>query len=70
MKNMGKHWRAPKKNNKKAWQRVASGDILWDDRAKQRSAALKRRKRDKAFARWTEYCKAKKKVLDRLYETE
>lgn len=70
MKSMGKHWRAPKKNNRKAWQRVASGDALWDDRCKQRSAALKKRKRDKAFARWTEYCGTKKKVLDRLYEIE
>lgn len=31
LKNMGKHWRAPKKNNLKAWKRVASGEIWWEE---------------------------------------
>jgi hypothetical protein len=27
---MGTKWRAPKKNNERAWKRVQSGDFLWD----------------------------------------
>lgn len=35
---MGKHWRAPKKNNKSAWKKLANGIRLWDDKAVQRKA--------------------------------
>ncbi len=48
---MGRFWRAPKKTNIKAWQRVAQGDKLWDDKAIERKAkreAVKRAKRDQA----------------------
>lgn len=48
---MGRFWRAPKKTNIKAWQRVALGDKLWDDKAIERKAkreAVKRAKRDQA----------------------
>ena len=41
---MGRFWRAPKKNNVKAWQRVAQGDKLWDDRAIERKAKREARK--------------------------
>jgi len=33
MEYMGKHWRAPKKNNNRAWARIKSGDTLWQHRA-------------------------------------
>lgn len=48
---MGRFWRAPKKNNIKAWQRVAQGDKLWDHKAIERKAkreALKQAKQDQA----------------------
>jgi hypothetical protein len=32
-------WRAPKRNNDRAWKRIAEGDLLWDDGAVQRKAA-------------------------------
>jgi hypothetical protein len=30
---MGSRWRPPKKNNDKAWAKIARGDIWWDDKA-------------------------------------
>lgn len=30
---MSYRWRPPKKNNHKAWKRIAAGDIWWDKRA-------------------------------------
>lgn len=48
---MGRFWRAPKKTNIKAWQRVAQGDKLWDDKSIERKAkreAVKRAKREQA----------------------
>lgn len=35
---MGKHWRAPKRNNIKAWKMLANGHKLWDDKSVQRKA--------------------------------
>jgi hypothetical protein len=29
----GSRWRKPKKRNKKAWKRIAAGDIWWDKKA-------------------------------------
>jgi hypothetical protein len=43
---MGRFWRAPKKNNIKAWQRVAQGDKLWDDKAIERKAKREAKKRE------------------------
>lgn len=31
MRYMGKHWRAPRKKNVKAWRRIAKGEVLWED---------------------------------------
>lgn len=31
MVNMGTRWRAPKQYNHRAWQRIAVGDIWWED---------------------------------------
>jgi len=42
---MGRFWRAPKKTNIKAWNRVAQGDKLWDDRAIERKAKREATKR-------------------------
>lgn len=42
---MGRFWRAPKKSNIKAWQRVAQGDKLWDDKAINRKAKREARRR-------------------------
>lgn len=33
---MGTRWRAPKKNNIKAWKKLANGQPLWDDKSVQR----------------------------------
>lgn len=33
MINMGSRWRAPKWHNHRAWQRIAVGDIWWEDKA-------------------------------------
>lgn len=33
MKMAGSRWRAPKKNNHKAWKQIAAGDIWWDKSA-------------------------------------
>lgn len=30
MDNMGYRWRAPKKNDNKAWKRIGGGDKWWD----------------------------------------
>ena len=38
MLSMGTRWRAPKKNNIKAWKKLANGQRLWDDKAVQRKA--------------------------------
>lgn len=65
MRYMGARWRAPRKNDKKAWQRVADGDLLWDDRAVARKANLKQRKHERAMERWREYCEKKKLDRDR-----
>lgn len=32
MECYGKHWTAPKKNNDRAWKRIANGDTLWNHR--------------------------------------
>lgn len=42
---MGRFWRAPKKTNIKAWQRVAQGNKLWDDKAIERKAKREARKK-------------------------
>jgi len=34
-----RHWCPPKKNNDRAWKRVANGDWLWDHRRVQRIGA-------------------------------
>lgn len=31
--HMGYRWRAPKKNNDKAWKMIAEGQYLWDAKA-------------------------------------
>ena len=33
MKNMGTHWRAPKKSNERAWRLIEQGKYLWDEKA-------------------------------------
>lgn len=32
LRYMGRHWRAPKKDNDAAWKRIEAGDFLWDKR--------------------------------------
>jgi hypothetical protein len=34
-------WRAPRKNDTKAWKRITAGDIWWDNRSKSRAAERK-----------------------------
>lgn len=52
MINMGRFWRAPKKNNLRAWQRVAQGDKLWDDKAIKRKAKRDTQKTRYRRGRW------------------
>jgi hypothetical protein len=39
MMNMGKHWSAPKKNNDRAWRRIARGEVLWNRRKVRRGGS-------------------------------
>ena len=32
-----RHWSPPKRSNKRAWKRVANGEVLWDRRRVRRS---------------------------------
>lgn len=59
---MGARWRAPKKNDKKSWKRVANGDPLWDDRAIARKAIAQAEKIARAIARAK--AKRRQKKLD------
>lgn len=65
---MGRFWRAPKKNNIKAWQRVAQGDKLWDDRSIQRKARREANKRAKREAAMKKRMRIRKPIIDELLE--
>lgn len=57
MVSMGRFWRAPKRNNIRAWKRVASGDHLWHDRSIERKAKREALK----MARHNDYLKFKER---------
>lgn len=44
-------WRAPRKDNDRAWKRVAAGDLLWDHRAVEKSLRRHREKIDQVRER-------------------
>ncbi len=63
---MGRFWRAPKKTNIKAWQRVAQGDKLWDDRAIERKAKREAVKRAKCEQATSVRARTRKSITDEL----
>lgn len=51
LKLVSHKWRAPKKNNIKAWKKVQAGNLLWDDKAIARKERLRLEKSIRADER-------------------
>lgn len=55
--HMGPKWRMPKKRNKRAWDRIANGEIWWDRKA----IAKKARDESEKSRRYWDYLKLRKR---------
>lgn len=67
---VGYRWRPPKKNNDKAWKRIAAGDIWWDKRAVSGKETKGRLKHAAYVIYWTRERVAERKERIRVRREE
>jgi hypothetical protein len=63
-------WRPPKKNNHKAWKKIAAGDIWWDKRAIESKGVKTRLKHAAYVLYWTRERRAEAKALRKKRQEE